>query len=99
MREAERRAREVETLKADKAIIERAAWYLRHQAVQEFYAGLRHKEVALGFAAMLDTHAAHLSELNPSVRAEVMRACRDLVRRVQGDYEEYEARQAETRGR
>jgi hypothetical protein len=95
MREDERRHVEFEAHQADREIVERAALYLRHQAVQEFYAGLRHQEVAFGFATMLDVLASQLRKLDPFVRAEVLRACRALVGRVQKDYEEYEAKQAE----
>lgn len=73
MREAD--LRRFEKLKADKAVVEAAAFYMRHRAVQEQYAGLQDKDLAFGFAVILDVIALHLREMPEPVRSAAVDAC------------------------
>jgi len=57
-------------LRADRAVVERAAAHLRRQAILAGYAGLEHKHVAFGLALILD-----------EVRTRILTACREVVRR------------------
>jgi hypothetical protein len=43
-----------EQLRADRAVVERAAAHLRHVAIRAGYAGLDHKHVAFALALMID---------------------------------------------
>ncbi|MCO1659693.1 hypothetical protein [Pseudonocardia humida] len=87
--EAERRAAEIQAYRDDKAVIEAAAACMRYRAVQQYYAGLQRKEVALGFAVVLDTLAMHLRTLDPDVRRIVVDACAEFTHRVVRDEESY----------
>lgn len=80
--EAERRTAEHRQLQQDKATIESAARCMRYQAVQDHYAGLKRKELALGFALVLDTMALRLRWLDPAVRQETVRMCREFIEDV-----------------
>ena len=69
-----------ERLKADREIVDRAAAYLRHHARQDQYAGILHRpEVAFGLATVLDEVSRQLGEVNGGIRAETVRACRQLL--------------------
>jgi hypothetical protein len=93
MREADRRR--IEKAKADEAVIDAAAFYVRHRAVQEHYAGLERQEVAFGFASILDTLSLHLRELPEGVRSEAVSACQRFTDHVEV---EGERRRREQRG-
>lgn len=96
MREAD--LRRIRQLKADQEIIGAAAFYLRHRAVQEHYAGLHDKDLAMGFAALLDTLQRHLRDLPDSVRSEAVSACDAFTDRVQVEGERRRRAQAGSRG-
>ena len=56
-----------------------AAVWLRHEAVQGTYTGLSHPEHAYGLASVLELLAIRMADLDPVVRAHVVRVCRELV--------------------
>ena len=64
----EQERRRWETIKADRALIDDAARFLRHHAIQSRYAGLQRPEVAFGLAAILDELSRHLPDLSEGVR-------------------------------
>jgi hypothetical protein len=68
-----------ETIKADRALIDEAARFLRHHAIQSQYAGLQRPEVAFGLAAILDELARHLPDLSEGVRSQSVQACQQLL--------------------
>ncbi len=61
---------------ANRALLERAAGRLRHQATSYGYAGLAHQHHAFAVALLLDELARHARELNEDVREQVVSACR-----------------------
>jgi hypothetical protein len=75
----EQERRRWETIKADQALIDQAARFLRHHAVQSQYAGLQRQEVAFGFAAILDELARHLPDLSEGVRWQTVQACLQML--------------------
>src|SRR4051794_1292619 len=93
MREAD--LRRIEKTKADEAVIDAAAFYIRHRAVQEHYAGLERQDLAFGIAAILDTLSLHLRELPEAVRSEAVSACQRFTNHVEV---EGERRRREQRG-
>jgi hypothetical protein len=87
--EAERRPAVSEALKADQETIRQAAYLLRQRAVQEAYAGWRHKEVALAVAHLFDTLELAIRNLEPAVRQELVSVCRELSRTFQPEHDVY----------
>jgi hypothetical protein len=67
-------------LHADRDIIDRAAAWLRHEAAQDQYRGLRDPQVAFGLASILDELSRHLRDLDEAVRRRVVELCRELLR-------------------
>src|SRR5690349_17603390 len=63
-------------LRADQALIDRAAAQLRHQAVQDEYRGLRNPEHAYGCASILDVIALDLPRMPESVRSRAVEISR-----------------------
>jgi len=86
-----------ETIRADQRVIEDAARFLRHHAIQSQYAGLQRQEVAFGFAAILDELALHLPDLDQGVRWQTMQACQQMLAGV-GDEVPHRATRAEVSG-
>ena len=70
-----------EQLRADQALVKRAAAHLRHQAILDGYAGLQNKHVAFALALVLDEVARHVRELRPEVREQAVRGARRLLGR------------------
>lgn len=68
-----------DALRADRDAVLAAAVWLRHEAVQEQYAGLQHPERAYALASVLELVATRMASLDPPVRAHVVRVCRELV--------------------
>ncbi|MCU1660554.1 MAG: hypothetical protein QOI36_5079 [Pseudonocardiales bacterium] len=75
----EQERRRWETIKADRALIDDAARFLRHHAIQSRYAGLQRPEVAFGLAAILDELSRHLPDLSEGVRWQSVQACQQLL--------------------
>ena len=76
----EQERRRWETIKADQALIDQAARFLRHHAIQSQYAvGLQRQEVAFGLAAILDELSRHLPDLNDGVRWQTVQACLQIL--------------------
>jgi HEAT repeat protein len=75
----EQERRRWEAIKADQALIDQAARFLRHHAIQSQYAGLQRQEVAFGLAAILDELARHLPDLNEGVRWQTVQACLQML--------------------
>lgn len=73
--DADKRLTRVEQLRHDTAVVEAAAKYLRHEIVQQHYAGLARKELTLRFAHLLDVLAIRLPHLDDWLRREVVSAC------------------------
>lgn len=90
--EADRRLAEVQALMADKAMIEAAAACMRYEGVQQYYAGFQRKEIAYGFAAVLDTLAMNVRTLAPGVRQEIVSMCEEFTRAIERDEEDYHRR-------
>jgi hypothetical protein len=93
MREADRRR--IEKATADEAVIDAAAFYIRHRAVQEHHAGLERQDLAFGFASILDTLSLHMRELPEGVRSDVVSASQRFTNQVEV---EGERRRREQRG-
>jgi hypothetical protein len=70
-----------EAIKADRALIDRAAAHLRHEAIRSEYAGLQHKHVAFALAMVLDELARHLGGLDEAVRWQAVEASKQLLGR------------------
>jgi HEAT repeat protein len=75
----EQERRRWEAIKADQALIDQAAQFLRHHAIQSQYAGLQRQEVAFGLAAILDELARHLPDLSEGVRWQTVQACQQML--------------------
>jgi hypothetical protein len=75
----EQERRRWEIVKADQALIDQAARFLRHHAIQSQYAGLQRQEVAFGLAAILDELSRHLPDLNDGVRCQTVQACLQML--------------------
>jgi hypothetical protein len=75
----EQERRRWEAIKADQALIDQAARFLRHHGIQSQYAGLQRQEVAFGLAAILDELARHLPDLNEGVRWQTVQACLQML--------------------
>jgi hypothetical protein len=66
-------------LRNDRELLDRAAAWLRHDAITSGYAGLQHKHVAFGLALILDELARHLPDLDDAVRWQAVQSCRQLL--------------------
>ena len=66
-------------LQADRELIERAAAWLRSDAIRSGYAGLTHKHVTFAFALLLDELSRHLPDLDDAVRRQAVQTCRQLL--------------------
>lgn len=73
--EAEKRLARIEQLRHDTAVVEAAAKYMRHEIVQQHYAGLAKQELTVRFAHLLDVLAIRLPHLDDWLRSEVVTAC------------------------
>jgi hypothetical protein len=71
-------------LRADHAVVERAAAHLRHRAIQDAYGGLLHMELAFGLALILDELARHFRDLDEDLRGRILDGCRALLGEVSG---------------
>ena len=65
--------------RADRELLERAARWLRDEAVRSGYAGLSHQHVAFALALILDELARHLPDLDEAVRWQAVQSCRVLL--------------------
>jgi hypothetical protein len=77
MRERDRRR--WESIRADQAIIDEAAAWLRTHAIQSQYAGLQRQEVAFSLAAVLDVVSRHLPDVGEGVRWQTVQASRAVL--------------------
>lgn len=68
-----------DALREDREAVLAAAVWLRHEAVQHQYAGLRAPEHAYALASVLELLATRMADLDPPVRTHVVRVCRELV--------------------
>jgi hypothetical protein len=66
-------------LRTDRELLERAARWLRHDAVRSGYAGLSHQHVAFALALILDELARHLPDLDQGVRWQAVQSSRVLL--------------------
>lgn len=76
---SEREHRWWAAVSADRMLIDRAAAFLRREAVHAGYAGLHHKHVAFGLASVLDVLSRHLPDLPDGVRRQAVQSCRELL--------------------
>ena len=67
-------------VRADRAVIERAAATLRSTTAQDVYAGLAFPAKAYAFALMLNELRLHAGDLDDELRAAVISACADISR-------------------
>ncbi len=66
-------------LQADRELLQRAAAWLRADAIRSGYAGLSHQHVAFAVALLLDELARHLPDLDEAVRWQAVQACRQML--------------------
>ena len=66
-------------LRADRELLERAASWLRSEAIRSGYAGLSHQHVTFALALILDELARHLPGLDEGVRWQAVQSCRVLL--------------------
>ena len=66
-------------LQADRELIQRAATWLRSDAIRSGYAGMSHQHVTFAFALLLDELARHLPDLDEAVRWQAVQACRQML--------------------
>ena len=66
-------------LRADRALLERAARRLRDEAIRSGYTGLSHQHVTFALALILDELARHLPDLDEAVRRQAVQSCRVLL--------------------
>jgi hypothetical protein len=71
--------RRYEQLKADQQRVNRAAAQLRHLAIIDDYAGLRHKASAFALALVLDEIGRHLGDLDADLRQRLVDLCEQLT--------------------
>lgn len=72
--------RRLAALRADRETVLAAAAALRHDAVQTHYAGvLPRPEYAFGMASILELLALRTADLDPDVRAHVVRIAREMT--------------------
>ena len=66
-------------LRADRELLERAAAWLRDEAIRSGYAGLSHQHVTFAVALILDELARHLPGLDEGVRWQAVQSSRVLL--------------------
>ena len=66
-------------LRADRDLLERAATWLRTEAIHSGYAGLSHQHVTFALALILDELARHLPDLDEGVRWQAVQSSRVLL--------------------
>jgi hypothetical protein len=66
-------------LQADRELFQRAAAWLRSDAIRSGYAGMSHQHVTFAFALLLDELGRHLPDLDEAVRWQAVQACRQLL--------------------
>jgi hypothetical protein len=66
-------------LRADRDLLERAATWLRTEAIRAGYAGLSHQHVTFALALILDELARHLPDLDEGVRWQAVQSSRVLL--------------------
>lgn len=66
-------------VKADRELIDRAAAFLRREAIRDTYAGMRNRHVTFALASILDVLSRHLPDLDDGVRRQVVQSCRELL--------------------
>ena len=66
-------------LRADREVLERAARWLRADAIRAGYAGLSHQHVAFALALILDELGRHLPDLDDGVRRQAVQSSRVLL--------------------
>jgi len=66
-------------LRAERELLERAASWLRSEAIRSGYAGLTHQHVSFALALILDELARHLSDLDEGVRWQAVQSSRVLL--------------------
>ena len=71
--------RRLAALRADRDLFERAARWLRDDAIRSGYAGLSHQHVTFALALILDELARHLPDLDEGVRWQAVQSCRVLL--------------------
>ena len=76
MYQHERRRAELRT---ERELLERAATWLRSEAIRSGYAGLSHQHVTFALALILDELARHLSDLDEGVRWQAVQSSRVLL--------------------
>jgi hypothetical protein len=69
----------IEIIRADKMVIERAAADLRHRAILAAYSGLDSKHYAFALALVLDELARHARDVDDGVRSRIVQACRAML--------------------
>ena len=67
------------TLRADRDLLERAARWLRDDAIRSGYAGLSHQHVTFALALILDELGRHLHDLDAGVRWQAVQSSRVLL--------------------
>ena len=71
--------RRLAALRADRDLLERAARWLRDDAIRSGYAGLSHQHVTFALALILDELALHLADLEAGVRWQAVQSARVLL--------------------
>ncbi|ANY06987.1 hypothetical protein [Pseudonocardia sp. HH130630-07] len=72
--------RRLAALRADRETVLAAAAGLRHEAVQAYYAGhLPRPEYAFGLASVLELLGTRVADLDPDIRAHVVRVSREMT--------------------
>jgi hypothetical protein len=66
-------------LRADRDLLERAATWLRTEAIRSGYAGLSRQHVTFALALILDELARHLPDLDEGVRWQAVQSSRVLL--------------------
>ena len=72
-------ARRLAALRADRDVLERAARWLRDEAIRSGYAGLTHQHVSFALALILDELARHVADLDAGVRWQAVQSARVLL--------------------
>jgi hypothetical protein len=78
MREHERRR--WEEIKAERQMIDAAAFVLRREAAQRYYAGLTEPYAAYALAAMLDELSRRVGDLDGGLRWQIQQSCQAVVK-------------------
>jgi hypothetical protein len=74
-----RNERHLAAQRADRELLERAARWLRDDAIRSGYAGLSHQHVTFALALILDELARHVPDLDEAVRWQAVQSCRVLL--------------------